>query len=222
MTQIGFRILSRVDTDPALVKLFEGLPTANISDNLSRMSGTVGLLPYHGGGPLLGIALTVKVRSGDNLLIHKALQLGRPGDVLVVDGGGCTDRASVGDIMKCVAQKRGFAGFVIDGAIRDSAAFRADNFPCFARAVCHRGPYKEGPGEVNVPVSIGGLVIHPGDIVIGDDDGVVVVTPSEAKAVVEATRKKAAAEALTLAAIEKGSYDDAWVDETLRAKGAIV
>jgi RraA family protein len=179
MNQIGFRILPRVETDPDLVTLFKGLPTSNISDNLNRMWGTVGLNAYHRGGALLGIALTVRVRSGDNLLIHKALQLGRPGDVLVVDGGGCTDRASVGEIMKCVAQKRGFAGFVIDGAIRDSAAFRADDFPCFARAVCHRGPYKEGPGEINVPVSIGGLVVHPGDIVIGDADGVVVVTPSE-------------------------------------------
>ena len=110
MSQIGFRILPRVDTAAALVALFKGLPTSNISDNLSRMSGTVGLSPYHRGGPLLGVALTVKVRSGDNLLIHKALQLGRSGDVLVVDGGGCSDHALVGDIMKCVAQMRGFAG----------------------------------------------------------------------------------------------------------------
>jgi RraA family protein len=221
MNQLGFRILPRVDTAPALVDLFKGLPTSNISDNLSRMSGTVGLSPYHRGGPLLGVALTVKVRSGDNLLIHKALQLGRPGDVLVIDGGGCTDRALVGDIMKCVAQMRGLAGFVIDGAIRDSAAFRQDDFPCYARGVCHRGPYKEGPGEINVPVSVGGLLVNPGDIVIGDEDGVVVVTPSEAKGVAEATRKKAAAEAATLASIEKQAYDDSWVHETLRAKGII-
>jgi RraA family protein len=221
MSQIGFRILPRVDTAPALVALFKGLPTSNISDNLSRMSGTVGLSPYHRGGPLLGVALTVKVRTGDNLLIHKALQLGRPGDVLVIDGGGCTDRALVGDIMKCVAQMRGFAGFVIDGAIRDSAAFRQDDFPCYARAVCHRGPYKEGPGEINVPVSVGSLLVNPGDIVIGDEDGVVVVMPSEAKSVAEATRKKATAEAATLASIEKRAYDDSWVDETLRSKGII-
>lgn len=221
MSQIGFRIFPPVDTAPALVALFKGLPTSNISDNLSRMAGTVGLSPYHRGGPLLGVALTVKVRSGDNLLIHKALQLGRPGDVLVVDGGGCSDRALVGDIMKCVAQMRGFAGFVIDGAIRDSAAFRQDDFPCYARAVCHRGPYKEGPGEINVPVSVGGLLVNPGDIVIGDEDGVVVVTPSEAKTVAEATRKKAAAEAATLASIEQRAYDDSWVDETLRSKGII-
>lgn len=219
MGQIGFRILPRVDTDKALVALFEGLPTSIVSDNLSRIPGTVGLSPYHRRGHLLGVALTVRVRSGDNLLIHKALQLGQPGDVLVVDGEGCTDRALMGEIMKRVAQMRGFAGLVIDGAIRDSSTFKNDDFPCYARGVCHRGPYKEGPGEVNVPVSVGGMLVNPGDIVIGDDDGVVVVTPSEAKLVAEAARKKAAAEDGTFASIANRTYDDAWVDETLKAKG---
>lgn len=222
MHQIGFRILPRVETDPALVALFAGLPTSIISDNLSRMSGTVGLSPYHRRGSLLGVALTVRVRSGDNLLIHKALQLGRPGDVLVVDGEGSTDRALMGEIMKRVAQMRGFVGLVIDGAIRDSAAFKSDDFPCYARAVCHRGPYKDGPGEVNVPVSVGGMLVSPGDIVIGDDDGVVVVSPSEAKAVSEAARRKAAVEETTLGSIESRTYDDAWVDASLKTKGMVL
>ena len=222
MSQIGFRILPRVDTDKALVALFDGLPTSIVSDNLSRMPGTIGLSPYHRRGQLLGPALTVRVRSGDNLLIHKALQLGRPGDVLVVDGGGCTDRALMGDIMKRVAQMRGFAGLVIDGAIRDSSAFRNDDFPCYARGVCHRGPYKEGPGEVNVPVSISGMLVNPGDIVLGDEDGVVVVTPAEARVVAGAARRKAAAEDATFASIANCTYDDAWVDATLKAKGVSV
>jgi RraA family protein len=220
MEQIGFRILPRRDTDRALVALFEGLPASIVSDNLSRMTGTFGLAPYHRPGVhLLGTALTVRTRPGDNLMIHKALQLGRAGDVLVIDGGGAIDRALFGDIMKNVARMRGFAGIVIDGAIRDAAAYREDSFPCYARGVCHRGPYKDGPGEINVPVSVGGMVVMPGDIVLGDDDGVVVITPAEAKAVASASRKKAQSEADTLKSIAERAYDDAWIDQILKTKG---
>jgi regulator of RNase E activity RraA len=154
-------------------------------------------------------------------MVHKALQLGKPGDVLVVDGGGALDRALFGDIMKNVAKMRGFAGVVIDGAIRDASAFRGDTLPCYARGVCHRGPYKDGPGEINVPVSIGGMVVQSGDIVVGDDDGLVFISPAEARAVAEASRKKAAAEAATLQSIATRNYDDQWVDQTLRAKGVL-
>jgi RraA family protein len=187
------------------------------------MTGTWGLSPRHRpGAALLGPALTVRVRTGDNLMIHKALQLGKPGDVLVVDGGGATDRALFGDIMKNVAKMRGFAGIVIDGAIRDAAAFRDDDFPCYARGICHRGPYKDGPGEINVPVSIAGMVVHPGDIVAGDDDGVVFIAPADAKAIAEASRRKAAAEEATLRSIAENRYDDSWIDAALKAKGVAV
>jgi len=222
MTQPGFRILPRVDTPAALVALFEGLPASIISDNLNRLTGTWGLSPMHRPGTaLLGPALTVRTRPGDNLMIHKALQLGKPGDVLVVDGGGSLDRALFGDIMKNVAKMRGFAGIVLDGAVRDAAAFREDTMPCYARGICHRGPYKDGPGEINVPVSIGGMVVQPGDIVVGDDDGLVFISPAEAKSVAEASRKKAAAEATTLESIAARRYDDEWIDQTLRAKGVL-
>jgi regulator of RNase E activity RraA len=222
VTQPGFRILPRVETDLALVALFEGLPTAIISDNLNRMSGTWGLVPMHAPGTvLMGTALTVRTRPGDNLMIHKALQLGRPGDVLVIDGGGVLDRALFGDIMKNVAKMRAFAGVVIDGAIRDAGAYRADSFPCYARGVCHRGPYKDGPGEINVPVVIGGMVVNPGDIVVGDDDGLVFIAPADAIAVAEASRKKAGAEAAILDSIAAGNYDDQWIDQTLKMKGCL-
>jgi regulator of RNase E activity RraA len=223
MNQPGFRILPRVATDAALVQLFSGIPTPIISDNMSRLSGTYNLRPYQRPGvPLLGPALTVRVRTGDNLMIHKALQLGKPGDILVVDGGGTLDRALFGDIMKNVAKMRKFGGIVLDGAIRDAAAYRDDDFPCFARGVCHRGPYKDGPGEINVPVSIDGMVVMPGDIVAGDDDGIVFISPREAKSVAEAARKKLAAETATLDSIAKNAYDDKWIDEALRAKGVQV
>jgi regulator of RNase E activity RraA len=127
--------------------------------------------------------------------------------------------ALFGDIMKNVAKMRGFAGIVIDGAIRDAAAYREDSWPCYARGVCHRGPYKDGPGEINVPVSISGMVVHPGDIVVGDDDGVVFIRPAEARAVAAASRKKADAEAKTLDSIVRHAYDDQWIDQALNAKG---
>src|SRR5262249_32013773 len=133
-----------------IIEGFRNAPTSIISDNLGRLPGAVGLKPYHrNGSRLIGAAFTVRTRPGDNLAIHRALELVGPGDVIVVDGGGDETRALVGEIMKNIAQWRKAEGYVIDGAIRDVAAFADDPFPCFARAVIHRGPYKNGPGEIN-------------------------------------------------------------------------
>jgi regulator of RNase E activity RraA len=222
MTNPGFRILPRIHTSPSLVALFEGLPTSIISDAMNRLTGTHGLVARHRPGTVaMGSALTVRVRSGDNLMIHKALQLARPGDMLVIDGSGVTDRALIGDIMKNVARARGVVGAVVDGAIRDSASFRDDDFGCWSRGVTHRGPHKDGPGEINVAVCIDGNVVEPGHIVVGDDDGVVFVAPAQAEAVAAMARRRATDEAATLAAIARGAYDDAWIDQALRAKGVL-
>ena len=125
---------------PTLLEAFREAPTSIISDNLERLPGAVGLKPFHRGGKLVGVAFTVKTRPGDNLAIHKALELVGPGDVIVVDGGGDESRALVGEIMKTIAEYRGAAGYVIDGAIRDAAELAADDFPMFARTAIHRGP----------------------------------------------------------------------------------
>lgn len=151
-------------------------------------------------------------------MIHKALQMGGAGDVLVIDGEGALDRALMGEIMKRVAQSRQFAGLVIDGAVRDVASYRNDVFPCYARGVCHRGPYKEGPGEINVPISISGVVVQPGDIVVGDDDGVVFISPLDGNAVAAAARQKVDAENIVFDAIGANKYDDTWIDDALRAR----
>jgi regulator of RNase E activity RraA len=139
---------------PALIDPFKDVPTSVISDNLDRLAGAVGLRPFHRYGRMVGTAFTVRTRPGDNLAVHRALELIGPGDVIVVDGGGDSSRALVGEIMKCIAEHRGAAGYVIDGAIRDVAAFAATDFPCFARAVIHRGPYKSGPGVINEPARL--------------------------------------------------------------------
>lgn len=205
-----------------VVELFRGCATSHISDALGRLPGTTRLRPMHRGGALLGLALTVRVRSGDNLIIHQALRQLRPGHALVIGGDGDTSRALVGEIMKRVAQSRGCVGFVVDGAIRDLDAFARDDFPCFARGVTHRGPYKNGPGEIEVPVAIDGVVVNPGDIVVGDGDGVVVVAPAVALSVAAAAREVGRKEASLFRSITEGTYDDRWIDTTLAERGLTV
>jgi regulator of RNase E activity RraA len=131
---IGFQIhKAPARPAPELVEQFRDVVTAHLSDNMSRMCGTVGLRRYNPRGKLVGTALTVRTRLGDNLMIHKALNHAEPGDVLVVDGGGDISQALVGELMMLYARTRGVVGFVIDGAIRDVAAFANSDFPCYAR-----------------------------------------------------------------------------------------
>lgn len=196
--------------EPVLVAEFRTVATAIISDNLARLQSAVGLRPFHAGGAMAGTALTVRTCAGDNLYIHKALEFVRPGDVIVVDGGGDITRALVGEIMTTIARTRGAAGIVIDGAIRDAGAIARSGFPCFARAAIHRGPYKNGPGEINVPVSVGGLIVEPGDIVVGDEDGVVAFPQSDAVELLRAVRQQEAREAQTLEDIIAGRYQGAY------------
>ncbi|MFO1198421.1 MAG: RraA family protein [Burkholderiaceae bacterium] len=218
---IGLRILKRkraVAVDVA--RKFLEVPVANVSDCMTRMfAGGPRLRPMHGGAPMAGPAFTVKTRPGDNLMIHKALWMAAPGDVIVVDGGGDLTNALVGEIMVGAAARRGLAGMVLNGAIRDAKALREGDFPVFAAGVTHRGPYKDGPGEINVPIAIDGMVIEPGDLVIGDDDGLLCVPFDEVDALYEATRKKMKQEAEQIAAIQAGTNDIAWIDQTLARLG---
>ena len=184
---------------PGLISEFRGVATSIISDNMARLPGATGILPYHKGGQLLGTALTVKTRNGDNLAIHAALKLARRGDVIVVDGGGDISQALIGEIILTHAGSIGVAGFVIDGAIRDVAAIRASDLPCYARSVTHKGPYKNGPGAINVPISIGGLVVNPGDLVVGDEDGIVALSPQIAETILPGIRAQEERERLKIA-----------------------
>jgi regulator of RNase E activity RraA len=184
---------------------------------MSRMTaGGARLRPMHGGGRMAGPALTVKTRPGDNLMVHKALQLAVPGDVIVVDAGGDLTNAIIGEIMMGDAMLQRLGGIVINGAIRDAGALRAGDFPVFAAGVTHRGPYKDGPGEINVPIAIDGMVIEPGDLVIGDEDGLLCVPYAEAANLLAAAQAKQEVEARMVAGIADGSYDRSWVDATLK------
>ena len=192
--------------DAKLLAHFRTIATSLISDNLNRLPGAVGLRPFHKSGVMVGVALTVKTPAGDNLAVHQALELLKPGQVIVVDAGGEIGRAVFGEIMATLAKVRGAAGIVIDGAIRDAKAISDLVLPCFARATIHKGPYKNGPGELNVPVTSGGMVVNPGDIIVGDDDGVVAFAPSMAHKLLQLARRQEEHEALILQSIHAGTY----------------
>jgi RraA family protein len=214
---IGFQIRKRErKVDAATVAKFRELPVANISDSMSRMTaGGAALRPMHRGGALAGPAFTVKTRPGDNLMVHKALDIAEPGDVIVVDGGGDLTNSLIGEMMVAHAEARGIGGIVIYGAIRDFDTLHAGNFPVFAAGITHRGPYKDGPGEINVAIAIEGMVIEPGDLIVGDGDGIVCVPFDATTEVLKAAEAKHQAEIKQLAAIKEGRSDRAWVDATL-------
>jgi regulator of RNase E activity RraA len=215
---IGCQILKRQRAvSLELARQFLQVPVANVSDCMSRMTaGGARLRPMHDGTAMAGPAFTIKTRPGDNLLIHKALKLAQPGDVIVVDAGGDLTNALIGEIMVGEAKLKGLGGIVINGAIRDSAVIRKDGFPVFAAGVTHRGPYKDGPGEINVPIAIDGMVIEPGDLVIGDDDGLLCVPYDRAEQLLAAARQKQEIEAVMVAEIADGTQDNAWIDAALK------
>ena len=213
----GFRIARRARAVPkVLIEKFRGLPVANVSDVMARMTAAgPNLRPMHGGGALAGPAVTVKTRPGDNLMIHKAIDMAEPGDVIVVDAGGELAQALIGELMLAHATRRGIGGFVINGAIRDAAAVRAQNVPVFAAGITHRGPYKDGPGEINFPIAIAGMVIAAGDLILGDDDGVLAVPFDDVETVLAAGWAKHAAEERQMAQTLAGTQDRSYVDAAL-------
>lgn len=204
-----------------LVEAFRGIPVANIDDNMGRIAAVdAGVYPLNPNVSLLGVAFTVNAPAGDNLLFHKALDMAEPGDVIVLANKGSMSRSLCGEIMSSYARSRGLAGIIIDGCVRDSRALAKLDFPVYAKGVTPNGPYKNGPGEMNFPVSFAGVVIHPGDIVIGDGDGVIVVPPEIAREIAGRAREYHAGEARQLEGIRSGGgWPRPWVDEKLREVG---
>jgi RraA family protein len=204
---------SAPQAEPSIIEALRAIPVSLLSDSMARMTGSVGLTPYHRPRVMAGTAVTVRTRPGDNLAIHRSFDFCRPGDVLVVDGGGDLTQALMGEIMATYAESIGIVGVVLDAALRDVSAIRAHDFPMYARGVTHRGPYKAGPGDINVPVSVGGMVVSPGDVVVGDEDGLVVIAQDAVKAVIESAQVKSRMEADMIRAIKEGRLDRSWIDE---------
>jgi len=218
MSNVGLRVYNHIKRCPKeLIEGFRDLPVANIADNMNRMSCMDAKIRPINEEPLLGSAFTIKVRPGDNLMLHKALDLAQPGDILVVDAQGDLTNSIMGELMVLWAKKKGIAGFIIDGAIRDIGTLKKMDIPIYAAGVNPRGPYKDGPGEINVPISCGGVVVQPGDILVGDEDGIVVINPKDAPELLIKAKDKSAAEQKTMEEIKHMKWDRTWVDKILRA-----
>jgi regulator of RNase E activity RraA len=220
--RIGFRILpSPSRLDPSLIQAFRGMASSNVADAMGRFGFMDPGIQSRSGLPLCGLAITVNARPGDNLMVHKALQMAEPGDIVVVSTNGNTTSAVFGELMcrTAVAQKLG--GLVVDGAIRDVPGITALGLPAFSRTVTPGGCDKDGPGEINVPISCGGAVVHAGDIVVGDSDGIAVVPRADAAEVLELVRALVKNEERRIAEIQSGGVFKPDIDETLRKKGVI-
>ena len=219
----GYKAIRKNPSSPQaaaeLLAALREIPVAALSDQMHRNIGSVGLNPYHRPGPktMAGTAVTARSRAGDNLTYLRALEFCRPGDVLVIDGGGDLANAAVGGILSLQAALIGVVGLVVDGAIRDVAEIRERDFPVYARGINHRGPYKDGPGEINVPVSVGGMVVNPGDIVVGDQDGLLAFANDGLEELIVKARAYVAAEAETIRAMKDGRWSRAFI-EALEAR----
>lgn len=202
-----------------MVEKFREIPAAVVGDCMNRIqAGGAQLRPMHGGGTVLaGPAYTVKTRPGDNLFVHKAIDLAQPGDIIVVDAGGALDNAIVGEMMLTHAETRGLGGVVIYGAIRDSGHVKSHPFPVFASGVTLRGPFQSGPGHINVPIGIAGMVVMPGDLVLGDDDGVICIPYDELDTLYAESYKRLQGENAQRERVRNGTVDRTWIDGRLDA-----
>jgi RraA family protein len=219
---VGFRIRLEIDRpEAAVVAGFREFETPAVSDLMNRLytmdTRIHNLTP---GLRVLGTACTVKCFPGDNLMVHKSLDVACPGDVLVIDASASTMTAVAGDIISTKARHRGIAGLVVNGLVRDLPGIRnMGDFPVFAIGVTPMGPLHRGPGEINYPVCAGGIVVHPGDVVMGDESGVVVIPSTSAAALLARLQAVAAADTGYIAAVTRGEFSNAWVDEILRQHG---
>src|SRR5690349_22197545 len=219
---IGFRIRTDVPRPPAeLVARFREHATSNIGDAMGRFHFMdFGIRP-RSGLPLCGVAVTVDSRPGDNLMVHEALEVATPGDIVAVNTNGNTTSAVFGELMCRTAVGAKLGGIIVDGAIRDVDAITALKFPAYSRALCAGGCDKDGPGEVNTPIACGNTVVMPGDVIVGDQDGVVVVPREEARDVLQLVAALVDREKTRIAEIDRGVLFKDEINDTLRKKGVL-
>lgn len=221
----GFRIkanFERLETD--FMQSFREFDSPDISDELNRLYALAPAIRCLTGKDhqLIGPACTVKVFPGDNLMVHKALDIAKPGDVVVVDAGASRMNAVLGDLISSKAKHRNIAGFVVDGYVRDLPDILPLDFPVFARGTTPIGPLHRGPGEINYPICSGGVVVNPGDIVVADSFGVVIVPKESAAEILKRLIDKRARTKDYIAGVKRGVFSNKWVDDLLNESGCII
>jgi 4-hydroxy-4-methyl-2-oxoglutarate aldolase len=215
------RDFERVSAD--VVKKASGYAASILADVAGRR-GTLDarIQPLARSMRMAGPAFTIEVRAGDNLMIHAAISMAKPGDILVVDGKADRTCALMGSIMISACAKLGLGGVVLDGAHRDTEELMELGFPVYSIGSNPNGPTKLTPGRINWPVSCGGIAVRPGDLIVGDADGVVVVEREKAASLLAPAAKKVAEERARLAEIAKGkNLSPKWLEGSLRAAGVL-
>ncbi|MFK8066704.1 MAG: RraA family protein [Gammaproteobacteria bacterium] len=220
----GFRVRKAVSRpDPELVKQFGLFETPDISDLMNRLYTMHWQIRNQiNTDAIVGPAVTVKVFPGDNLMVHKALDIAQPGDVIVVDAGASPMNAVLGDLVSQKAKHRGVAAFIVDGLIRDVPGIQEIGMPVYARGITPIGPLHRGPGEINYPVSCGGIVVNPGDIVMGDKNGVVVVQKEFATDVISRAYAQRDSLAKYVEDVKRGEFSNEWVDRSLNDSECVI
>ena len=220
--KLGFRVLpSPPRVSDELLARFRGLASSNLADAMGRFNFMDPGIKQRSGLPLCGLAVTVNCRPADNIMVHKALQVAQPGDIVVVATSGNTASAVFGELMCHTAVAARLGGIIVDGAIRDVDGITRLKLPAYSRTVSAGGCDKDGPGEINVPISCGGTVVAPGDIIVGDGDGVAVVPRAHADEVLGLVAELVDREEKRIAEIKAGTVFRPDVDELLRKRGVI-
>ncbi|EEW1620304.1 RraA family protein [Escherichia coli] len=220
--QPGFRIRTHFDRiAETVVTQAAAIPVAVIGDVSHRLfSLPGGFQNYsHKTFKFAGTALTVKVRPGDNLFLHKAIDVAEPGDVIVCSAGGEIQNAILGELMGRYAVSRGVAGIIIDGAVRDTAGLAKLPIPVYARAVTPNGPWKSGPGEVGFPIGVSGLSVSSGDLIVGDEDGIIALPQADAIEIIAKAQIHLGVEEQWTQQITENVWPRGWVDEIITKGG---
>jgi regulator of RNase E activity RraA len=216
--KVGFRVHGPWRRpDAATLAAFGKASSAQVADCMSRLGAMdTGIKPVWPSPRIVGAALTVWCHAGDNLMLHKALSLAIPGDILVMNTQGNTSSSGFGELIATSAAKIGVSAVIIDGTVRDAEAFQTLQLPVYARGLCPNGCHKDGTGEVGAIIACGGVAVRPGDVLIGDRDGIAVVPLDDAAEVAKLAAEQIAREEKRLGEIAKGVLVRPEIDEQLR------
>ncbi|MEG3132798.1 RraA family protein [Rouxiella sp. T17] len=223
---IGNRVFLKRPLEAAqYLEAFRQLPAAVVADCMSRLpalSSDIKLMSKPSKPVMCGLALTVKSRSGDNLMLHKAIDLAGKDDIIILSNEGDRSQSLMGEVMTTFSRHRGIEGIVLDAPIRDIEGISKMDFHLYAAGHTPGGPFKDGPGEINVPIACGKIHVSPGDIVLGDADGVIIIPRQDAAEILAAAQAYLVVDNHNFQLAQTGELPRGWIDETLQQKGVQV